>query len=179
MEWNFENIFGLTFLLFCLVVVVWSFVYSSREPPTIDEISRSFGRTTRTKDQQRADWTQRLVTAGLCLALLGLAVVLNAILIWCDHNHHAVRIIGYTVLGIMAVACGTLAFVARRTQPLSHAPGASSSPGGHVDPMIEWLRKHGIPVTRENYLKHGGYPPEPLDAEVEAELPPEIKLPEE
>jgi hypothetical protein len=117
MKWNFENIVGLTFLLFWLVVIVGSLVYGSRERPTIEETLRCFPHATRTKDQSRADWTQRFVTTGLYLALLGVAVVVNVILLWCYHNHHAVRIIGYTALGIVAAVCGILAFVARRTQP--------------------------------------------------------------
>ncbi len=41
------------------------------------------------------------------------------------------------------------------------------------------MKKNGIPVTRENYLAFAylGYPPEePLDPELEAELPEEISV---
>jgi hypothetical protein len=49
--------------------------------------------------------------------------------------------------------------------------------GSHPDPLVNWLRKNGFPVTRENYLEMA-YPtglPEPWGAELEAQLPPELR----
>jgi hypothetical protein len=48
------------------------------------------------------------------------------------------------------------------------------------DPILVWMRKHGIPVTRANYLAldYLGNPPEEIGPEIEAELPREIQLPE-
>jgi len=42
------------------------------------------------------------------------------------------------------------------------------------DLTVEWLKEHGIEVNRENYLRLaflGSPPEEPLDGELEAELP--------
>ena len=59
----------------------------------------------------------------------------------------------------------------------------TESAGVHVanpDSTVLWLQAHGIPVTRENYLAlnflgttHS--PDEPLDGEIEAELPRELQ----
>jgi len=48
-----------------------------------------------------------------------------------------------------------------------------------MDHVLEYMKKRGIPITRENYLFWNflGDPPDELDAELEAELPEEIKLP--
>ena len=49
------------------------------------------------------------------------------------------------------------------------------------DGTVRLLEKFGIPVTRENYLQlaFGGNPPkEPLDGEIEAELPKELQKPQ-
>lgn len=46
------------------------------------------------------------------------------------------------------------------------------------DCVVQWLREAGIPLTRRNYLNAaylGTPPPEPLDAEIEAELPEQIQ----
>lgn len=50
------------------------------------------------------------------------------------------------------------------------------------DGTVRLLQKYGIPVTRENYLRlafAGNPPEEPLDAELEAELPEELKRTED
>jgi len=47
------------------------------------------------------------------------------------------------------------------------------------DNTVEWLKEHGIAVTRENYLRLqflGNPPDEPLDGELEAELPRFLQL---
>ena len=47
------------------------------------------------------------------------------------------------------------------------------------DSTVEYLKTHGIPVTRENYLRLaflGNPPDEPLDGELEAELPRFLQL---
>jgi hypothetical protein len=46
------------------------------------------------------------------------------------------------------------------------------------DGTVELLQRYGIPVTRENYLRlafAGNPPEEPLDGEIEAELPEELQ----
>jgi hypothetical protein len=45
-----------------------------------------------------------------------------------------------------------------------------------VNHTVNWMKKNGIPVTRENYLDFAylGNPPEELGPEEEAELPEEI-----
>ena len=42
--------------------------------------------------------------------------------------------------------------------------------------VLEYMKQHNIPLTRENYLQinYMGNPPEKLDAEQEAEIPAEI-----
>lgn len=40
--------------------------------------------------------------------------------------------------------------------------------------VVQYLHKLGLPVTRENYLDVAGLE-EPLDAEIEAGLPPELR----
>jgi hypothetical protein len=50
---------------------------------------------------------------------------------------------------------------------------------GISDSTVAWLKEHGIPVTRENYLRLqflGNPPDEPLDGEIEAELPRFLQL---
>ena len=47
-----------------------------------------------------------------------------------------------------------------------------------MDHVLEHMKKRGIPITRENYLFWnwlGDPPPEPLDPELEAELPEELQ----
>lgn len=41
-----------------------------------------------------------------------------------------------------------------------------------TDPIVDWLQKNGVPVTRHNYLTiaYMGAPPEELDAETSADL---------
>jgi len=48
------------------------------------------------------------------------------------------------------------------------------------DPVLEWMRKHGVPLTRQNYLdlNYLGNPSSTIDPEIEAELPEEVQLPE-
>lgn len=49
------------------------------------------------------------------------------------------------------------------------------------DGTVKLLEEYGIPVTRENYLllAFAGKPPqEPLDGELEAELPKELQKPQ-
>jgi hypothetical protein len=44
-------------------------------------------------------------------------------------------------------------------------------------PLLDWMRRHDIPITRENYLKLA-YPeglPTPWTIEHERELPPELQ----
>jgi hypothetical protein len=50
-----------------------------------------------------------------------------------------------------------------------------------MDEIVEYLKQHNIPVTRENYLDiaYMGNPPDVLDAEEEADLPEELQLPED
>jgi hypothetical protein len=46
------------------------------------------------------------------------------------------------------------------------------------DGTLILLERMGLPVTRENYLRvafMGNPPPEPLDGEIEAELPPQLQ----
>ena len=57
---------------------------------------------------------------------------------------------------------------------------AASLPRTGPDPIVEHLKSLGRPVTREAYLAFA-YPEgveEPLDAELEAMLPPELRLTE-
>ena len=44
---------------------------------------------------------------------------------------------------------------------------------GSSDYVLEYMKEHGIPLTRENYLNEAymGNPPEKLGPELEAELP--------
>ena len=44
---------------------------------------------------------------------------------------------------------------------------------GSTDFVLEYMKEHGIPLTRENYLNEAymGEPPEELGPELEAELP--------
>jgi len=48
---------------------------------------------------------------------------------------------------------------------------STNQPG--TDPMVDWMVKHQIPVTRQNYLREAymGKIPEPWTAELEMELP--------
>ena len=43
--------------------------------------------------------------------------------------------------------------------------------------VLDYMKKHNIPLTRENYLQinYMGDVPEELDAEAEAEIPEEIR----
>jgi hypothetical protein len=47
-----------------------------------------------------------------------------------------------------------------------------------TDYVIEFMRQHNIPMTRENYLEIAfmGSPPEELDAEAEFDLPEQFQL---
>jgi hypothetical protein len=47
-----------------------------------------------------------------------------------------------------------------------------------TDSVIEFMKKHGIPMTRENYLDvaYMGTPPEVLDAEEEMNLPEQFQI---
>ena len=49
------------------------------------------------------------------------------------------------------------------------------------DGTVNLLKEYGVPVTRENYLMlafAGNPPQEPLDGEIEAELPKELQKPQ-
>jgi hypothetical protein len=52
------------------------------------------------------------------------------------------------------------------------------------DCVLDWMRKHDIPLTRENYLNAAYLGDPPLDkdgnlpAELEAELPPQFQRPD-
>jgi hypothetical protein len=50
-------------------------------------------------------------------------------------------------------------------------------PQAGIDPVLDQLKKLGMDVTRKNYLllMFGEDPQEPLDAEVEATLPPFLR----
>ncbi len=45
------------------------------------------------------------------------------------------------------------------------------------DPLVQIMKDHGIPITRENYLDlaYMGEAPEQLGAEQEADLPPSLQ----
>ena len=43
------------------------------------------------------------------------------------------------------------------------------------DPLLDWMQKNGQPLTRERYLALNGTP-EPLHPEMEASLPPQLRL---
>jgi hypothetical protein len=45
------------------------------------------------------------------------------------------------------------------------------------DRTAQWMRKHGLELTRENYIavNWGNTPPDPWDAESEAQLPDELQ----
>jgi hypothetical protein len=49
-----------------------------------------------------------------------------------------------------------------------------------ADPILTWMRKNDVPITRENYLaiNYLGNVPTEIGPEIEAELPPEVQLPE-
>ena len=49
-----------------------------------------------------------------------------------------------------------------------------------MDHILDFMKRHDIPITRENYLDiaYLGAPPDELDAETEADLPVELQLPE-
>jgi len=66
----------------------------------------------------------------------------------------------------------------RASQKIEPPPEASLPLSG-PDPMVEWMQSMGIPITRSRYLSLS-YPdgvPDPMPAELEAELPDEIRLP--
>jgi hypothetical protein len=48
------------------------------------------------------------------------------------------------------------------------------------DCVLDWMQKHDIPLTRENYLNAAylGNPPKELSAEEEAELPEMFQKPD-
>jgi hypothetical protein len=63
-------------------------------------------------------------------------------------------------------------------------PMASTPQSGQFNGTMAVLKREGLPLTRENYLRfelleteYAGHDPKtPLPAELEAELPPEIQL---
>ena len=59
----------------------------------------------------------------------------------------------------------------------STSPEDSTNQSGSSDPVLAYLKKNNVPLTRENYLDlaYLGDPPEELDAEAEALLPEEIR----
>jgi hypothetical protein len=59
----------------------------------------------------------------------------------------------------------------------SSKPPATSQSPDDTDPLVRIMRRHGIPVTRENYLDlaYMGQPPEELGPEEESELPEELQ----
>ena len=57
-----------------------------------------------------------------------------------------------------------------------NSPGGSTRQTG-LDPLLEHMKARGIPLTRKHYLELA-YPdgvPEPFPAELESELPPELR----
>ena len=46
-----------------------------------------------------------------------------------------------------------------------------------MDPLVSLMQRFGIPVSRESYLDlaYFGEAPEPLGAELEADMPPELQ----
>ena len=56
---------------------------------------------------------------------------------------------------------------------------ASARPPGQprTDPLVAWMKRESIPVTREAYLSlaHPEGVPEPYPAELELELPDEVR----
>lgn len=57
--------------------------------------------------------------------------------------------------------------------------GSPFPSGPEDDLLVKWMTKHGIPLTRENYLEIA-YPeglPIPWTAELEAQLPSELQQP--
>ncbi len=58
-----------------------------------------------------------------------------------------------------------------------NVPGASTTPSGSTDPLLQSMRARGIALTREAYLNLA-YPngaPNPLPPELEAGLPSELR----
>lgn len=55
--------------------------------------------------------------------------------------------------------------------------GSTHQSGTNSDPVLAYLKKNKVPLTRENYLglAYLGDPPKELDAEQEALLPEEIR----
>jgi hypothetical protein len=120
---------------------------------------------------------------------------------WCTGCHAIIAILDKR--GRCGV-CGPEALVVDAPPPghtllrtsdggLYHVPSGNIAKAKAVDPKlailyveparaddgtIRLLRKHGIPVTRENYLRlsfMGNPPEEPLDGELESELPRELQ----
>ena len=63
-----------------------------------------------------------------------------------------------------------------------HLPTKPKSTDTQADPTLQMLKEYGLPVTRENYLYvafMGNPPEEPLDGEIEASLPPELRRSDE
>ena len=64
-------------------------------------------------------------------------------------------------------------------EPTHDEPNAARVSGiAQPDGTVRLLEQYGIPVTRENYLRlafAGNPPEEPLDGEIEAELPKELQ----
>ena len=69
-------------------------------------------------------------------------------------------------------AASALAKVEQETQASAKLPPASKAPPGGSS-LVEWMIKHGEPLTRANYLElaYGGNVPNPLSAEEESEIP--------
>ena len=46
-----------------------------------------------------------------------------------------------------------------------------------ADPLLDYMKRHGLPITRESYLAldYPDGPPDPLPAELEQGLPPEVR----
>lgn len=65
-------------------------------------------------------------------------------------------------------------------KPSSTKRGSSSATklqSGSKDPVLDWMQKNQIPVTRQSYLNlaYMGKPPEGLSVEEEANLPREVR----
>lgn len=46
-----------------------------------------------------------------------------------------------------------------------------------ADPLLDYMKRHGLPLTRETYLEldYPEGPPDPFPAELEEGLPPEVR----
>src|SRR5215471_10816462 len=59
-----------------------------------------------------------------------------------------------------------------------HGDQAYEKTGEMMDCVLDWMKRMGVPLTRENYLDvaYLGNPPEELSAEEESELPEEFQV---